>query len=437
MQLINKYILSLLLLLVAGSLQAQNPAPAPAQQQPIALMNGVAHLGNGKVIQNAVVTFREGKLETVADATTVRLNLDGYEVINVEGKHVYPGFILPYTNLGLVEVDAVRATVDEAEVGDFNPNVRSLIAYNTDSQIIPTVRSNGILLAQVAPRGGVISGSSSVVNLDAWNWEDAVMKEDDGIWLNWPSVYRRTGWWAEPGPIEKNKEYDTRVTEIKSFLSDAKAYATVEPDVRNLKLQAMKGLFDGSSKLYIRADNAKEIVEGIKTAQQYGIKEIVVVGAEDAWLVKDFLKGNNIPVLLSNLHRLPSRPEEDVDMPYKLPRMLTNEGILVGLLYDDLKSNRNLPFFAGTAAAYGLDKEEALKLITSNTAQIIGIDTFAGTLEQGKDATLFISEGDALDMRTNQLTHAFIQGRKVNLHNKQIQLYEKFKGKYEAQQTGE
>jgi imidazolonepropionase-like amidohydrolase len=437
MQLINKYILSLLLLLVASSLQAQNPAPAPAQQQPIALMNGVAHLGNGKVIQNAVVTFREGKLETVADATTVRLNLDGYEVINVEGKHVYPGFILPYTNLGLVEVDAVRATIDEAEVGDFNPNVRSLIAYNTDSQIIPTVRSNGILLAQVAPRGGVISGSSSVMSLDAWNWEDAVMKEDDGIWLNWPSVYSRTGWWAEPGPVEKNKEYDTRVTEIKSFLGDAKAYAAVEPESGNLKLQAMKGLFDGSSKLYIRADNAKEIVEAVKTAQQYGIKEIVVAGAEDAWLVKDFLKGNNIPVLLSNLHRLPSRPEEDVDMPYKLPRMLTNEGILVGLLYDDLKSNRNLPFFAGTAAAYGLDKEEALKLITSNTAQIIGIDAFAGTLEQGKDATLFISEGDALDMRTNQLTHAFIQGRQVNLHNKQIQLYEKFKDKYEAQQTQE
>ena len=434
MQTIYKYLLSLLLLLAVTALQAQNPAPAPAQQRPIALMNGVAHLGNGQVIQNAVVTFRDGKLETVADAATVRLNLDGYEVINIEGKHVYPGFILPYTNLGLVEVDAVRATVDEAEVGDFNPNVRSLIAYNTDSQIIPTVRSNGILLAQVAPRGGVISGTSSVVSLDAWNWEDAVMKEDDGIWLNWPSIYRRSGWWAEPGPVEKNKQYDARVTEIKNFLGDAKAYAAVQPEVRNLKLEAMKGLFDGSSRLYIRADNAKEIVEGVKTAQQYGIKQIVVAGAEDAWLVKDFLKGNNIPVLLSNLHRLPSRPEEDIDMPYKLPRMLTEEGILVGLLYDDLKSNRNLPFFAGTAAAYGLDKEEALQLITANTAKIIGVDSFAGTLEQGKDATLFVSEGDALDMRTNQLTHAFIQGRLVNLHNKQKQLYEKFKEKYEAQQ---
>lgn len=434
MQRINKYILSLLLLLAVSALQAQNPAPAATQQQPIALMNGVAHLGNGRVIPNSVITFRNGKLESVADATTARLNLEGYEVISIEGKHVYPGFILPYTNLGLVEVDAVRATVDEAEVGDFNPNVRSIIAYNTDSQIIPTVRTNGILMAQVAPRGGVISGSSSVVQLDAWNWEDAAIKEDDGLWLSWPSVYRRTGWWGNPGPIEKNKKYDERVAEIKGFFDDAKAYAAVEPKVRNLKLEAMEGLFDGSRKLYIRADNAKEIVEGIKTAQQYGVKEIVVAGAEDAWLVKDFLKDNNIPVLLSNVHRLPSRPEEDVDMPYKLPRMLTKEGILVGLLYDDLKSNRNLPFFAGTAAAYGLDKEEALQLITANTAQILGIDSFAGTLEQGKDATLFISEGDALDMRTNQLTHAFIQGRQVNLHNKQKQLYQKFKDKYEGQE---
>ncbi|WP_026135869.1 amidohydrolase family protein [Nafulsella turpanensis] len=432
MQKIHLYLIALMLLLAVSPARAQNPAPAPAQEKPIALMNGIAHLGNGEVIPNAVITFRDGKIETVADATRVRLNLDGYEVISIEGQHVYPGFILPYTNLGLVEVDAVRATIDEAEVGEFNPNVRSLIAYNTDSQIIPTVRSNGILLAQVAPRGGVISGSSSVVQLDAWNWEDAVVQEDGGIWLNWPSIYRRTGWWAEPGPIEMNKEYDKRVGEIKQFMDDAKAYAEGTPATINLKLEAMKGLFDGSKKLYIRADNAKEIVEGIKTAQQYSIPEIVVAGAEDAWLVKDFLKDNKIPVLLANVHRLPARPEEDIDMPYKLAGMLHDEGILVGLLYDDLKSNRNLPFFAGTTAAYGLDKEQALQLITSNTAKILGIEDVAGTLEPGKSATLFISEGDALDMRTNKVTQAFIQGRDVNLHNKQKELYKKYKDKYEA-----
>ena len=414
--------------------QAQAPAPAPKQQQPIALMNGIAHLGNGQVIQNSAILIRDGKIESVVDATNTRLALEGYEVISAEGKHVYPGFILPNSNLGLREVDAVRATLDEEEVGDFNPNVRSLIAYNTDSEITPTIRTNGILIAQVAPRGGFISGSSSVVTLDAWNWEDAVMKADGGLWMHWPSIYRRSGWWAEPGPIEKNKEYDQQKAQIESFLSSAVAYAKGgKPKEGNLKLEAMKGLFDGTKTLYITANFAKEIVESVRTAQKYGIKNIVVAEAEDAWYVKDFLKENNIPVLLANLHRLPQRPEEDIDMPYKLPQMLQKEGILVGLLYEDLRSNRNLPFFAGTAAAYGLDKEEALKMITSNTAKILGIDAEAGTLEKGKRAILFVSEGDALDMRTNDVRLALIDGRKVNLTNKHIRLYEKFKDKYEAQ----
>lgn len=417
--------------------QAQAPAPAPKQEKPIALMNGIAHLGNGKVIQNSAILIRDGKIENVVDATTARLALDGYEVVSVEGQHVYPGFILPYTNLGLVEVDAVRATVDEAEVGEFNPNVRSLVAYNTDSEITPTVRTNGILLAQVAPRGGLISGSSSVVALDAWNWEDAVVQADDGIWMNWPSIYRRSGWWAEPGPIEKNKHYDKQTGEIEDFLESAVAYNAATPKERNLKLEAMKGLFDGSKRLYITANYAKEIVESVKAAQKAGVKNIVVAHAEDAWYVKDFLKENNIPVLLANLHRLPERPEEDVDMPYKLPYLLNKEGILVGLLYDDLKSNRNLPFFAGTAAAYGLGKEEALKMITSNTAKILGVDDEAGTLENGKRAILFVSKGDALDMRTNNVTRAYIDGREINLTNKQIKLYEKFKDKYEAQEGAE
>jgi imidazolonepropionase-like amidohydrolase len=411
---------------------AQAPAPAAKQQRPIALMNGIAHLGNGQVIQNSAILIKEGIIENVVDATTARLALEGYEVISVEGKHVYPGFILPYTTLGLQEIDAVRATLDEREVGDFNPNVRALIAYNTDSEITPTVRTNGILMAQVAPRGGYISGSSSVVALDAWNWEDAALKADDGMWLNWPSIYRRTGWWAEPGATERNKDYDKNKGEIEAFLGAAKAFSQEErPAQANLKLAAMKGLFDGSQRLYITASYAKEIVEAVRTAQKHGVKNIVVVGAEDAWYVKDFLKENGIPVLLANLHRLPGRAEEDVDMPYKLPSLLHKEGILVGLLYDDLKSNRNLPFFAGTAAGFGLEKEEALKLITSNTAKILGIDKEVGSLERGKRATLFVSEGDALDMRTNQVSLALIDGRKLNLTNKQIRLYEKFRDKYE------
>jgi imidazolonepropionase-like amidohydrolase len=398
-------------------------------------MNGTAHLGNGEVIPNSIILVKDGKIELVADATTVRVDLREYEQQSVEGQHVYPGFILPYTNLGLVEIDAVRATLDEEEVGDFNPNVRALIAYNTDSEITPTVRTNGVLLAQVAPRGGSISGSSSIVMLDAWNWEDAVLRADDGLWMNWPNVYRRTGWWAEPGPLKANENYTEQTGEIEAFLSEAKAYGATTPKVTNLKFEAMQGLFDGSQKLYIKANYAKEIVESISLAQKLGVKEIVLVEGADAYYVRDFLKQHNIPVLLANVHRLPSRPEEDVDMPYKLPHLLTEAGIKVGLLYDDLKSNRNLPFFAGTAAAYGLGKEGALQLITKNTAEILGIDKVVGTLESGKDATLFVSNGDALDMRTNDVTIALIQGREIDLGNKQIILYKKYKNKYQNQAT--
>lgn len=416
--------------LLAIASMAQRPDPAPAQQKPIALMNGVAHLGTGEVIENSAILFADGKIQNVVDATRARLDLSGYEVIQIDGKHVYPGFILPYSNLGLREIDAVRATVDERETGSFNPNVRSLIAFNTDSDIIPTVRANGVLLVQTTPRGGLISGSSSVMQLDAWNWEDAVVKADDGLWMNWPSMYRRSGWWAEPGPVEKNKRYDEQKQEIRTFLTDAQTYGQTTPEVKNLKLEAMQGVFDGTQQLYIKADEAKEIVEAVQLAKSFKIPNVVIVGGEDTYLVKELLKEHEVPVLLADLHRLPSRTADDVDLPYKLPGMLTKAGLKVGLLYDELRSNRNLPFFAGTAAGYGLSKEEALQLITKNTAEILGIGEQYGTLEEGKSATLFVSEGDALDMRTNQVIGAFIDGRQISLDNKQLQLYEQYSEKY-------
>ncbi len=169
---------------------AQNPAPAKQQDHVIALMGGTAHLGNGQVIQNAIVLFDKGVITNVVDGTLVKLNLaNGTEVIDVSGKHIYPGLISPASTVGLEEIEAVRATVDKQEVGVLNPNVRALIAYNTDSEIIPTIRNNGVLLTQAMPQGGAISGSSSVMMTDGWNWEDAVLKKDDGLWLNWPGYY--------------------------------------------------------------------------------------------------------------------------------------------------------------------------------------------------------------------------------------------------------
>jgi imidazolonepropionase-like amidohydrolase len=408
--------------------------PANKQTKSILILNGFAHLGNGKVIENSAIGFKDGKIILVEDAKTVKLSSGAFDItINATGKHIYPGFIAPNSTLGLVEVDAVKSSDDEREIGDMNPHVRSIIAYAADSKVIETARPNGILMAQITPRGGTISGVSSIVQLDAWNWKDALIKENDGIHMNFPPTMKRSGWWAEPGAIEANKDYVKKIGEITMFFENSRAYSAAVPSEQNLIFDAMKGIFAGYQTLFIHAQEEKQIIDAVQLAKQFGIKKMVIVGGYDAYKTADLLKENVIGVLLRNVHDMPNREDEDVDLPYKMARILLSKGIVVGLENSggmERMQTRNLPFLAGTCAAYGIDKEQALQLITSNTAKILGIDDFCGTLQQGKDATLFISEGDALDMRTNQLTEIFIQGRKLNLETHQTKLNAKYKEKY-------
>ena len=431
---INRNIYKLLLLFCASVQINAQQIPAAKQSKSVLILNATAHLGNGKVIQNSAIGFKDGKLTLVADATTIRLAADAYDTtIDATGKHVYPGFIAPNSTLGLVEIDAVKSSDDEAEIGTFNPNVRSIIAYNSESKVVETVRPNGILMAQVTPRGGRISGTSSVVQLDAWSWKDAVIKENDGIHLNFPSGFKRSGSWFEPGIIEANKDYPKQVEEINAFLINSKAYNQAAAKERNIVLEATKGLFDGTQILYIHADEEKQIVDAIQLAANHQIKKIVIVGGFEAYKSAEVLQKYNVGVLLRRVHDMPTSDDEDVNLPYKMAKILTDKGIVVGLENSgdhERMSVRNLPFLAGTCAAFGLDKEVAVQLITLNTAKLLGIDTSCGTLETGKDATLFISEGDALDMRTNKLTTAFIQGRAINLETFQTKLNDKFKGKF-------
>jgi len=408
--------------------------PAPKQSKSILIRNATAHLGNGKILENSVIGFKDGKITLVGDVRLVLLPPNAYDIIiDGTGKHVYPGFIAPNSTLGLVEIDAVKASDDENEIGTINPNIRSIIAYNADSKVIETVRPNGILMAQITPRGGRISGTSSIVQLDAWNWKDAILKENDGIHLNFPSTFRRTGWWAEPGTIEPNKDYAKQIDEIAVFLSNSKAYLGEVSKERNLVSETTKGLYDGSQILYIHANEEKQIIDAIELSKANGIKKVVIVGGYDAWKAADILQKNNVGVLLRRVHDMPTADDDDINLPFKLAKFLTDKGILVGLENSgdmERMNTRNLPFLAGTCAAYGLDKEQALQLITSNTAKLLGIDAVCGTLEQGKDATLFISEGDALDMRTNKLTNAFIQGRMISLETHQTKLNQRYKEKY-------
>ena len=424
----------------------QNPIPAPAQTKSVLLLNGTAHIGNGKVIENSAIGFKNGKLEMVADATIIKIMAGAYDtIINIQGKHVYPGIIAPNSTIGLMEIEAVRATRDYADVGGYNPHVRSVIAFNSDSKIPPTVRTNGVLLAEITPRGGVISGTSSVLELDGWNWEDMEMKTDMGVHMNWPRMFKRD--WEknedahEMPPLKKSDDYEKQKNEMKKFFADAKAYYEVvieseekqSLNEKNLRLEAMKGIFDGTKFLFIHANYVKEIEDAIHFSKEAGIKKIGIVGGTDSWMVTDLLKENNVSVMVNRVHDLPTRADDDIDLPYKLPSLLQKAGVLFCLENSgDMEAihARNIPFLAGTAAAYGLTKEEALSSITLNTAKILGIDSRVGSLEVGKDATLFISSGDALDVKTNNVEWAFIRGKKLDLSNEQKLLNEKYLKKY-------
>jgi len=434
----KKLIYTLLIALFVITMSwAQTPVPAKPQSKPIALMGATAHLGNGQVIQNAIIAFDKGKLTIVADATTSRFDLTGYEVISVAGKHIYPGFILANSQVGLQEVSAVRAMNDHTERGDLNPNVRSVISYNTDTEFTPTFRFNGVLLAEATPSGGTISGSSSVMEMDGWNWEDALHSADIGIHMTWPQLMSRqfdfsTFTFAE----SPNKDYEKQVGELERFFAESASYGKLSSRETNLKFDAMQGLFDGKQTLFIHANNPKEIVESVRFAQRSGVQRITLVEATGAYWVADFLKENKIPVIIPATHNLPNRNDDDVDLPFKLPYLLSQAGVMVSLSNEGfardkaLHNGRNLGFYAGTSVAYGMEKEEALKLITSNTAKALGIDNRVGTLEVGKDATLFVSNGDALDYRGNVLTHAFITGKQVTLPGNQEELYERYSKKY-------
>ncbi|MEE3172856.1 MAG: amidohydrolase family protein [Pseudomonadota bacterium] len=408
------------------------PVPAADQSEPIAITGAVIHIGNGMIVNDGIITFDRGLITAVGVAGG-GINLVDHALIDVEGRHVYPGFVLPNSTLGLIEVNSVRATSDVLEEGDINASVRSAIAYNTDSEIIPANRFNGILTAQVAPQGGLISGSSTVFKLDGWNWEDAMLAKDVGLHLHWPSYVQRQRN-SETGLFETvdNENYEGQTQLLHSLFQDAQAYSG---QLLNLNLLAMQPLFNGVTKLFIHADEAKQIISAIRFARSYGIQDIVLVGGADALSVKDFLLAQNVPVIYERIHELPQREWQDVDMPFKTPFLLHDAGIKVGIGggATSIDRQRNLPFFAGTAAAYGLNRETALAMITSVNAEILGVADRVGTLEVGKDATLFISEGDALDMRTSQVLGAYIQGRDIDLYGTQQQLYERFRVKYANQ----
>ena len=435
----KKIFLSILILGSMLSANSQsNVLPAAAQKTVIAIKNATVHTGDGTVIENATIVIENGKITAVGKDAKIPA---GAEVTDANGKQVYPGLVLPSSNLGLIELSSIKSSNDVKEIGDMNPNIRSIVAYNTDSKVINTLRSNGILAANIIPQGDFLAGSSSIVQLDAWNWEDAALQMDGGMHLYMPTLMPRPtfgrgggggGGFGGPNagvqtdPIKEGLE---KIEKLKSFLKEAKAYQAAGGNETNLKFESVKNLFTKKQKFYVHANTVRQMLVALDFVKEFGF-DMVIVGASEGWQIADLLKQNNVSVILDQLHRLPTSEDDDVDQPYKTAAALQKAGVLFALSDDDSQNRgRNLAFNAGTAAAYGLTKEQALAAITSSAAKIMGADKI-GSIAVGKDANIIISSGDILDMRTNNITDAFIQGRKINLDDKQKQLNERYEEKY-------
>ncbi|MEL0274629.1 MAG: amidohydrolase family protein [Flavobacteriaceae bacterium] len=423
-----------LLLFCLGLLVQAQQTPAANQTASILIQGATLHIGDGSIIENGMIGIANGKITEIGVNGSQQ---NSYEsTLNANGQHVYPGFIAANSTVGMVEIDAIRPTNDLNEIGTFLPNIRTIIAYNAESKVVESLRPNGILTAQIVPTRGRIAGSSTIVQLDAWNWEDAGIKVDEGMHIYWPRTYRRGNRAKGEDPlVYDQKNYTKRTSELDQYLAEAKTY-DANANKKHLPHAALKGTFNGTQKVYLHAKEKRQILDGISLLKQHGIDNIVLVGGDDAYLITSFLKEHDIPVIVSRPHRLPGTEDEDVKLPFKMAKILLDAGLTITIDVSgrmERMNTRNLPFYAGSFAAYGVDKEKAVEMITLSAAKILGVDDQLGSLTVGKDATLFIAKGDALDMRTNQLSHAFIQGRALSLETHQTKLWKRYMEKFSRQ----
>ena len=391
-----------------------------ANAQRILLLNGTAHIGDGQVIESAAIGVVNDRISFIKNALTQTFDPAQWDtIIQLKGQHIYPALISANNTLGLTEIDAVRATRDFNDVGVWNPHVRAQIAFNVESRVIETVRTNGVLISQATPRGGYISGTSSLMNLYGWNWEDATIVANDGIHLNWPY---------------SKETYQKEKQEIYQFFEMAKAYADrKDAQPNDLRLEAMKACFKGQKRVYIHAESLQQIVDVIDFSKDFELPFPVIVGGDEAYLIGAKLKDSKIPIMLNRIHSLPKHEDDLTYQPYRLPALLKAQGILFCLQNEGAMqpmNTRNLPFQAGTTMAYGLTAEEALQTVSLNVCKIVGIDQDYGTLAAGKKATFFVSQGPALDMKTNLVTLILIDGKFCPTSNFQQELYQKYQDKY-------
>ena len=413
--------------LAAVPLAPSDQVPGSPQERPIILIGATIHPVSGPSIPGGQILFIEGKIVQVGRDLSVP---EGALVVDLSGKHIYPGLIAANTMLGLVEVNAVRATRDLEEVGSLNPNVRAERAYNPDSEHIPVTRANGIALAHVVPQGGLLSGTSAVMMLDGWTWEDALLSGGVGVWLSWPemAVVVRTG--SGKSREEQEKEIEQNLRTLDETFDKAEAFhrarrpGNAEPRT-DLRWEGLGPVIEGRAPLFIRADHVSQIASAVNWTRRRDYK-MVLVGGRDSWRLTGLLKANDVPVIVRGIHNLPGRRWEAYDQAFILPEQLRSAGVRFCLAPSNLYRNvRNLPYEAATSVAFGLPREEAIRALTLYPARILGIDHRVGSLDPGKDATLMVTSGDPLDTRS-QVEQLYIQGRVVDLGNRHRSLYEKY-----------
>jgi imidazolonepropionase-like amidohydrolase len=379
--------------------------------------------------------FENGQLTGVGTQVTIPENALR---IDVTGRHVYPGLFNAGGQLGLVEIDAARATIDFAETGSINPNVRAEVAINPDSELIPVTRTNGVLLVLSVPTGGLISGTSAVLRLDGWTSEELTLKSLAGMHVHWPSRPSRRPRDADAAEAQQ-KEHERHVQLLRDTFDNAVAYrqarqANPQAHPIDVRLEAMIPVLKRDVPLVVHADGLREIQAAVTFGNQYQCR-VIIYGGYDAELCRELLRQHDVPVIVSSVYRLPRRRSDEFDRAYSLPHRLWRAGIkfcIAGVGRFEASNLRNLPYHAATAVAYGLPEEEAIKAITLYPAAILGVADRVGSLEVGKDATLIVTDGNPLETPT-QVLHAFVSGRAIQLNDRQQMLWKKYREKYRQQ----
>jgi imidazolonepropionase-like amidohydrolase len=414
-------------------LVASPEIPGEATKQPIAIVGATVHPISGEPLEHATLVVRQGKIVSVG----IKVNVPNNAItIDASGKHIYPGMFDAHTDMGLVEVNAVRASVDVRETGSINPNVKSWVSVNPDSEIIPVTRSNGVLLALSAPAGGLISGQSAVLQLDGWTWEDLAVRTGIGMHVVWPRMSPSIDWDTDESAKEQIESRDKALERLRQTFVDARAYeqarrADEGQHPIDLRWEAMLPVLAGKLPLIVDADDIQQIQASVAFAEQQKVK-LIIYGGYDAPLCAELLKKRDVAVIIGGVYRLPMRRSEAYDTPFTVPARLHEAGVrfcISGSGRFGASNVRNLPYHAAMAVAFGLPHDEAMKAITSSPAQILGVAERVGTLERGRDATFIITDGDPLET-TTQVEAAYIQGREVDLNNRHKRLWKKYEEKY-------